>query len=109
MNELEQQLLRAECGAIDPKLCLRTGTKIDAGRWWCRTPVWLCVVGEELILLAVARRRYFERVKLADCQKSHYSHATGELVIEPTEQLRMKHLSLTPREALDVLPFLTTP
>jgi hypothetical protein len=109
MNELEQQLLRAECGDTEPKLCLRTRTKIDAGRWWRRTSVWLCVVGEELVLLAVARRRYVERVKLVDCQKSHYSHATGELVIEPTEHLRIKHLSLTPREALDVLHFLSTP
>jgi hypothetical protein len=103
MNELETQLLRAECGGAEPAFCLRTHTTIDAGRWWRPTPVWLCIVGDELMLLAVARRRFVERVKLAECHASYYHHATGQLVIEPTEQLRIKHLSLTPREALDVL------
>ena len=109
MNELEEKLLREETGGADPRLCIRTGTRIDAGRWWRRTPVWLCVVGDELILLAVARRRYFERVALADCQASHYSHATGELVVGPTERLRVHRLVLSPREALGVLDFLKQP
>lgn len=109
MNELETQLLRAECGGAEPRLCLRTGTMIDAGRWWRRTPVWLCIVGDELLLLAVARRRLVDRVKLTGCRSSYYHHATGQLVIEPTVDLRMKHLSLTPREALAVLDHLRTP
>lgn len=106
MNELEEKLLREETGGAEPKLRIRTGTRIDLGRWWRSNPVWLCVVGDELILLAVARRRYFERVSLADCRDSHYVHATGELVIDPTDALRIKHLSLSPRDALDVLDFL---
>lgn len=106
MNELELNLLRRETGGAEPTLCIRTSTKIDAGLWWRRTPVWLCVVGSELILLAVARRRYVERVAIADCQASHYSHATAELVIDPTEGMRIKRLSLSPREALDVLALL---
>jgi hypothetical protein len=106
MNELELNLLRRETAGAEPTLCIRTGTKIDAGLWWRRTPVWLCVVGSELILLAVARRRYVERVAIADCQASHYSHSTAELVIDPTEGMRIKRLSLSPREALDVLALL---
>lgn len=106
MNRLEEQLLREETGGAEPRLRIRTGTRIDLGRWWRSSPVWLCVVGSDLILLAVARRRYFERVSLADCRDSHYVHASGELVIDPTEKFRFKHLSLTPREALDVLDFL---
>jgi len=103
MNELEEKLLRDETGGAGIKLRIRTGTRIDLGRWWRSSSVWLCVVGEELMLLAVARRRYFERVPLADCQASHYVHATGELVIDPADQLRIKHLSMSPREALEVL------
>ena len=106
MNELEEKLLREETGGAEPGLRIRTGTRIDLGRWWRSSPVWLCIVGNELILLAVARRRYFERVSLTDCRGSHYVHATGELVIDPTESLRIKRLSLSPREALDVLDFL---
>lgn len=109
MNELEEKLLREETGGAEPKLRIRTGTRIDAGRWWRRTPVWLCVVGDELILLAVARRRYVERVAIADCQASYYSHAVGELMIKPVETLRINRLAMSPSEALSVLDFLTIP
>jgi hypothetical protein len=107
MNGLESALLQELTGGAEPKLLLRTRTRIDCGRWWRRNPVWLCITANELILFAVARRRYAERAPLADCHDSHYAHATGELVIDPTESLRIKRLSLTPREALDVLDFLT--
>lgn len=107
MNGLESALQNELTGGAEPKLLLRTRTRIDAGRWWRSNPVWLCITANELILFAVARRRYAERVPLADCQASHYAHSTGELVIGPTETLRIKHLSLTPREALNALDFLT--
>jgi hypothetical protein len=107
MNAIESALLKELTGGAEPKLLLRTRTRIDAGRWWRRTPVWLCVTATELILFAVARRRYTERVPLDACHASRYAHATGELVIDPTESLRIKRLSLTPREALDALDLLT--
>lgn len=108
MNELEEKLLREETGGVEPRLRIRTGTCIDLGRWWRSTPVWLCVVGDELILLAVARRRYFERIAIVDCHASFYSHATGELMIEPGGRLRFKRFGLSPREALSVLGILKT-
>lgn len=103
MNELERQLLREAAGGTEPELSIRSGERIDAGRWWRRTPVWLCIAGGELIMLAVARRRYLEKVALADCAASHYSHATGELVIEPVEGLRFNRFRLPPREAIRIL------
>lgn len=106
MNGLESALLKELTGGAEPKLLLRTRTRIDAGRWWRSNPIWLCITADELILFAVARRRYTERIPLADCQASHYAHSTGELVIDPTESLRIKRLSLTPREALNALDFL---
>lgn len=103
MNELEKQLLREAAGDTAPDVSIRSGERIDAGRWWRRTPVWLCIVGGELIMLAVARRRYLERVALAECTASHYSHATGELVIAPVEGLRFNRFRLPPREAIKLL------
>lgn len=108
MNTLENHLLREEVGDAEPRLCIRSKQHIDAGRWWRGTPVWLCIVGDELILLAVARRRYIERIPIADCQASHYSHATGELLIEPGEALRFKRFALSPRDALSILNILKT-
>ena len=72
-------------------------------RWWWPTPVWLCVTGEELVLLAVSRRRFAESAPLEMCLSSHYCYATGEFVIEPVEGLTVSRLRVTPREALALM------
>ena len=107
MNGLESALLQELTGGAEPKLLLRTRTRIDCGCWWRSTPVWLCISGSELILFAVARRRYSERVPRADCHSSDYMATTGELVIESATALRMNRIKLTPREALNVIDKLT--
>ena len=103
MNKKEQELLRMEAGDAEPRLCLRSDTRIDAGRWFRRSPLWLCVMADELVLLAVARRRFSARVPIADCPSTHYNHATGELVIEPAESLKFNRIAMTPGDALRVL------
>lgn len=106
MNDLESLLLDELTDGADPELLLRSRTRVDAGRWWRRNSVWICITKSELILFAVARRRHVERVPLDLCRSSHYAAMSGELVIDPVESLRIKHLALTPREALKVLHFL---
>jgi hypothetical protein len=106
MNPIEQQLLRDNVGAAKPRLQLRTKTRIDTGRWWRKTPLWLCVMEDELVLLSVSRRRYFERLPFSQSEATHYNHSTGELVIEPAEALQHNRCALTPRDALRVLKFL---
>jgi len=103
MNQLEQQLLQETIGGGDPQLAVRTRTRIDTGRWWWPTRAWLCVMADELVVLAVSRRRYVSRTPLADCAATHYCHTTGELVIEPVEGLAFDRFRVTPREALGVL------
>ncbi len=104
MTELEGNLLATVCGAGEaPCLRIRSGLRIDAGRWWRRTPLWVCVVDSALVLLAVARRRYVEQVPLRDCRDSSYSHATGELLLAPVETLRYGRIRMSAREALEVL------
>lgn len=106
MNTYEQQLLKSEVGALKPRLTLRTGTYADVGLWWRRRPLWLCVLDSELLLLAIARRRYSERVPLAACNQSYYSPSSGELVIKPDESLRFPRLKMSASDALEVLNFL---
>ena len=103
MNEIEQQLLREQVGVNKATLTIRSRVKIDAGRWWRKTPLWLCVVGDELVMLAVARRRYAEKIAIAECPDSHYNPATGELVIEAGEDLRFSRLAMSPTDGLRVL------
>jgi hypothetical protein len=108
MNNLEQQLLRDKVGAAKPRLQLRTKTRVDTGRWWRKTPLWLCVMEDELVLLSVSRRRYCERLPFSVSQQTHYNHSTGELVIEPAEALQYNCCALSPRDALRVLNFIKT-
>jgi len=108
MNQLETQLLREETGGAEPTLCIRTGTRIDTGRWWCRSPVWLCVTNNELIMLAVARRRFFARIAMSDASASRYHHSSGELIIEPGEALPLRQFKLTPADALRILDIIHT-
>jgi hypothetical protein len=106
VNPLEQQLLRELSGPTEPVVCLRTSTKVDTGRWWRRSPAWLCVVGSELLTFAVARRRFVSRIPLAECAASHYHHASGQLVLAPAENLPVRRFSMPLRDALQMLPHL---
>lgn len=108
MNQLETQLMRDSVGSDEPRLQLRTKTRIDTGRWWRKTPLWLCVMEDELLLLSVSRRRYIERLPLSESNDTHYNNSTGELVIEPAESLQYNRCSISPRDALRVLNFFKT-
>ena len=103
MNDIEKAVLDEVTGGIEPRLCLRTNTRVDAGRWWRRSPLWLCVTGDQLVVLAVARRHYVQYAPLSACAGSHYCHASGELVIEPVEELEFDHLAMSPADALRAL------
>lgn len=84
-------------------LCVRSRLRIDAGRWWRKTPVWVGLTQDELVLFAVARRRYLERIPLAACRKSHYAHTTGELVLAPVEGAAFSRIAMSPRQAIAIL------
>lgn len=103
MNELEKKLLREAVGDAEPTLCLRTKTKVDAGRWGVKAPLWLCIVDGKLVLLSVARRMYIDCMPLSECIGSEYCHATGELIIKPVEGLEFDHVAMSAGEALKVM------
>jgi len=103
LTGLEKQLLESECGDTEPRLCIRSRTRVDAGRWWRRTPLWVCVTDSALVLLAVARRKYIEQVPLVDCRASRYCSESAELVLGPAEGLVYSRIRMSPRDALAVL------
>ena len=106
MNEQEIALLSEEVGSVSPELSVKARRGIDAGRWWRRTPVWVNIYDDELVVLAVSRRRYIERVPLSECGDSTYCAATGELIIAPYEGLEVSRFAMSPRDALAVLSYL---
>lgn len=106
MNPPEEQLLRDAAGDATPRLTVRADTRVDTGRWGRRSPLWLCVMRDELILLSVGRRRYLQRVGIDDCRDSHYNAACGGLVISPAEGLRFPCVEMPASEALRALDFI---
>ncbi len=103
LNSREQDVLHAEIGAVEPRVVVHTTTRIDAGLWWCRTPLWICVTEHNVIVFAAARRSYLQSFPIEDCRDSHYCHITGELVVEAGEDLRFSRLAMSPTDALRVL------
>lgn len=103
LNSLERNILSAEIGAVERQLVVRSNTRIDTGRWWGRTPLWVCVTEHDVVVFAAARRTYLQRFRLADCGNSHYCQVTGELVIEVGEDLQFSRLAMSPTDALRVL------
>lgn len=103
MNALEHAVLMTETDGAKPRLSVRSATRVDAGRWWRRTPLWVCVTEHDVVVLAAARRRYVQRLPLSECQASHYCHTTGELVIEGSDDLQFSRLAMSPVDGLRVL------
>jgi hypothetical protein len=106
LNRLEQQLLRDTVGNSSPRFILRTRTRVDTGRWTRRSPLWLCIMEDEIVLLSVGRRRYLQRRPLEDCRESHYNAARGGLVIAPGDGLRFPCLEMPVADALKALDFI---
>jgi hypothetical protein len=103
LNKLEHAVLMDQTSGAESRLSVRSQTRVDAGRWWRRTRLWVCVTDHDVVVLAVARRRYVQRVSIAACQGSHYCNTTGELVIEGDEDLQFSRLAMSPAEGLSVL------
>ncbi|MFT5522095.1 MAG: ribosomal protein L39E [Pirellulaceae bacterium] len=103
MNRRERALLNTETGGAQPRMEVRSKSRVDAGRWWWRTPLWICVMEEHVVVFAAARRHYIQRFPIVDCQGSHYCHTTGELVIEAGEDLQFSRLAMSPTDGLRVL------
>lgn len=106
MNEVEQAVLKHEVGEVSPRLCIRSDTRIDGGRWWRPVPLWLLVLDDELVLLAAGRRRFVGRIPLAEAGESHFDHQKGALVIAPCEGWPVNHVAVKASEAIRVLRFL---
>ena len=100
MNSKERDILNAEIGDVEPRIeC--SETRIDTGGWWSRTPLWVCVTEQDVVVLAATRRSYLQR--FINPAVTVTTAVTGELVIEAGENLRFRRLAMSPTNALRVL------
>ena len=84
----------------------KTGTKVDVGYWLGKRRIWLCVLEREMLLFALGRRPYVERIALQELGETQYNHVTGELVLAPAETASVGALKLAPLAALEILAHL---
>jgi len=103
MTEPERELLRVELGDQAPLLTLRSNTRVDTGRWWRRSRLWLCLTEHDILLFAAHKRHYIQRMPIRDCQSSRYCHTAGALLLEPREDWRFSTIMLPPTDAIRVL------
>lgn len=103
LSKQEDALLREALAGQAERLLLRSTTRIDTGRCWRRSAVWLCMTDERLLLLAASKRRYLEQMPLRKCKGTQYCHTTGALLLQPSDHWRFNTIALPPVDALKVL------
>lgn len=103
MSSREAAIFADEVGGAEPRLSVRSDTRVDTGRWLRHSRLWVCVMSDGIVLFAAAKRRYIERLELAQCRDSYYCQSAGALVIEPAEDVRFKRLAMPPTDALQVI------
>ena len=104
-----RHLLDTVAAGDKPQLCLESGTRVDAGGWLRRSPVWLCITADRVVVMVAGRRCQVASVPRAACGRSRYDHATGEVVLAPAAPLPFDRLAFPPREALQILHLLDGP
>jgi hypothetical protein len=103
LSAAEDSLLSDELAGQRPLVLLRSKTRVDTGRWLRKSPLWLCVTETDILLLAASKRRYVQRMPIADCETSQYCHTSGALLLQPSDAWRFNAIHLPPADALKVL------
>lgn len=91
-------------GIGSPLELIRTGTKIDTGRWFVSSPVWVAALPDRLVLVAEGPRNFLQQVPHVELGTSFYSEVSGELVCVPAPQLsEVRSLRMSLEQARQLL------
>ena len=103
LGEARNEFLNTLIGDRGVYHLLRTDTKVDVGYWTGGRRVWSCLLDDELLLFALGRRSFVERISFEDLGESQYNHVTGEIVLAPIEITKVQTLRVPPLAALEML------
>ena len=103
LSPSEAEVLEDVLQGASAELLFRSMTRVDTGRWLRKSPVWLCITPDEVLLIAASKRRYVQRMPLKDCRASEYCHTSGALLLAPSDAWRFNTVQLAPDKALNVL------
>jgi hypothetical protein len=102
MNHQEQAFLKSFVKGNQPVDVVQSQTRIDTGKWLRTSPLWICIFKDQVVVLAIGRRKYIECVPLTEINETHYCHTTGELVLAPIRTLTHRRLAMSPGDSLRV-------
>ncbi len=103
LGESRERFLESLIGDRDVYHVQRTGTKVDVGYWTGKRRVWSCLLDDQLLLCAIGRLSFVERIPLDELRDSQYNHVTGEIVLAPIEITKVQTLKVPPLAALEML------
>lgn len=90
-------------GLQDILWLMRTNTKVDVGMWFRKRRLYVCLLSHKLVLFANGRKPCAETIPLTELRESRYNHVTGEVVLAPTEGMRINRLKMSPRNGFQLL------
>ena len=100
MKFREKHLLKQFGDGQDPIELIKSTTKIDTGGWMRNSNLWLAIFKDEVVVMAIGRRKYIDRAPLTDITQTHYCHTTGELVLAPIQTMIHRRLKMSPGDSL---------
>jgi hypothetical protein len=85
-------------GGVPVDFLLLTRSRVDVGQWFRQGRVWAACAGQRLLIAAVGRRPFLDAVPVREARASLYNPITGELVLAPAPEARLRTLRMTPLE-----------
>lgn len=111
MTKDERAMLDGLRGGREPARLLRTRTRVDVGEWcnpwWGGAPLWLAIIGDEIVVFAHGKRPYVERLPMAGLGGSRYNAVTSELVLAASQATALRRLKVPPVEGWQVVEYMT--
>jgi len=103
MTRDERRLAEEFLGSDEVLFAVRTGSRVDVGRWRGPGRLWAFALRDHLALVAHGPRPYTERIPYSRIRESTYNPVTGELVLAPPHHLRVQGMRMAPLEGYQML------
>ncbi len=103
LSKAEKALMDEAVAGENVVWLVRTGTRVDVGRWLSKKRVWLCLLPGRLVLFASGKRSVVESALVPELGQSRYNHVTGEIMLAPADNLTNSELRLRPLDGFELL------
>lgn len=103
MKPAEQQICKAAAENHDVFLVLSTRSKVDTGRWFRGSRIWVLAMANEIVLFAAGKRPFLAKIGFTHLQESLYNHVTGAVIFAPVKGLAITTITVSPANGYQLL------